>query len=228
MKTEWNCYMKTRTGRRHNSKGLICQDRVGYKKQGSLQAIALADGIGETNLNIIAGEMIVQCVVDFMLKNFYNMKFTDRKDIAYSIIIYANRIMNKLSKQYNMDKIEFSSTILAVCLDNITNQFFTFHLGDGIILTKNDKISVFSYPENGYHKNQTFLTSSYDAVDRMRITRGKLDNSIRKIAIMSDGMYRYPVECTNFLEILDNIKYSHEMLDEGEDDRSIAVLEKPG
>ncbi|WP_085022864.1 protein phosphatase 2C domain-containing protein [Anaerovibrio sp. JC8] len=99
-----------------------------------------------------------------------------------------SKIINKLdelSENLGCEKKECASTLLAVAVKG--DRFVLMHIGDGVIgYTKDNKIKIASYPDNGEFSNVTVFTTSSDAIFSMKLLKGEL-NGIDSFILMSDG-----------------------------------------
>ena len=219
--TLWEYYGITKTGLRHQEKNLLCQDRVSYKENGHRQAIALVDGIGQTNKNVLAGDQIAEYLTDIMVSQFDKIMEQEQVEMNRWLLKDIYRIIENLMQEFSMPKEEFASTIAVIGLDHDRNAYCALHLGDGIIITMNDEIEVISYPENGFCTNQTYLTISENALQKLRRSKGQIDNKT-EFAIISDGAYRM----SDLHEMLIPLINSEEFYLETEDDRGFVRLKK--
>lgn len=223
--SQWKCYMQSMKGSRHKMRNMLIQDRIAYKEttQGH-QAISLVDGVGSTDINILAGEKITEYTLDFMTSNFETIMQGREKLIKEKLISGIQDIIRSLSQQWKISQRELSSTLLGVCIDETTGRYCAFHLGDGIILKKTDSIDVLSYPVHGLCLNQTVLTTSHMAASEMKLFRGKLGD-ITEFALLSDGVDNEVFDYNNELgDIFESIKRHEIVLNEREDDQSIILL----
>lgn len=217
----WEYYGKCITGKRHREKEMLCQDRWAYKQKEARQAIALIDGIGHTDKNVLAGQQIAEYITEFLVDEFEMLMEEEQQTITCQILKGVHRIIEKFMDKYRMPKEEFASTIMAICIDHQTGKFCTIHLGDGIIFHMNCGLQIMSYPMNGFWSSQTYLTISENALQNMKVFRGEIGDTSEYV-LMTDGMYSYPIERENLLAVLDNKR----MDDETEDDRSVVYLKK--
>ncbi|MFQ9514721.1 MAG: protein phosphatase 2C domain-containing protein [Eubacterium sp.] len=224
-KNLWNCYMKKKTGKRHQIRKMLCQDRVAYKQSGNRQSIALVDGVGDNDINILAGEKIADAINDFLLNEFDEIMKEKEENVTYTLLIKMQRIIEKLMSEYNFPKEQFSSTILGVCIDLEKELYCAVHLGDGIILFRNKEIKILSYPTNGLFSNQTVLSTSETAINNIKLYRGELENT-REIILISDGVYNFPLYKNQWNEFIKRTKCSKEEFAGKEDDQSVILLSR--
>ncbi len=85
-------------------------------------------------------------------------------------------------------KEEFASTIVAFAWDTRTGDYLIIHLGDGAIIgiQKEGELKMLSSPENGLTTNQTWLTTSRDALIHLRLCFGQI-SSYDRIIMFTDG-----------------------------------------
>lgn len=185
----WEVNSKVTTGLRHMRREMNSQDATGMKRDGDKVSIALVDGIGSSDITAKGMKRIVTLLNEFMI-GFFD-KFTEEKpdEVAYNLLLQVEREIVKLSEEYDASYRDFASTLLGFCIDEKRNQYVAVHLGDGMILVKDDmdKMKVFSAPING-GKNGTIVSVSEHALEYTGIYRGNLDG-IRTIILMSDGVY---------------------------------------
>ena len=68
-------------------------------------------------------------------------------------------------------------------------RYISGHLGDGLqvlVSGKQEDVSVFSHPENGRCKYETYFVTSFDAQSHLRLKRGVLQGT-GAVLLMSDG-----------------------------------------
>lgn len=217
----WEFTGSCTTGRRHERQGMLCQDRVSYSHNGMRQAIALVDGIGQTDKNVLAGTRIADYVADFLNTQFGVVMTEKVQDIKFLLLRGIYRIIESLMTEFELPKEEFASTFMGVCIDHGQKKCCAVHLGDGIILHRDTDWDVLSYPVNGLGRNQTYLTVSEDALRKMKLFRGDVGQSTG-YAMMTDGMYDEPVRKGSIRNIIEK-EWRGGITD---DDRGIAVLRK--
>ncbi len=223
MDEKWKCYMQSMKGKHHKDRNMLCQDRVAYKEKGSLQSIVLVDGIGDTDINIVAGEKITEYTNDFLLTYFELIMKEKEDNIKEKLLRGIRQIIKNLSREFQISEMEFSSTLLAVCIDGKASKYCAIHLGDGIILKKTNRIDVLSYPVNGLCPNQTFLTTSQLAFSKMKLFRGDV-GCISEFVLLSDGVDNILYDYYQLGDTFECIKANKSVLTEQEDDQSIIIL----
>lgn len=219
----WKCYSRCVRGAGHREKGMLCQDRVAYSQKGSRQSIALVDGVGKTDRNVIAGEKIAVYMTEYLQDNFEKITGRRQEDIKYDILLNVRRIIESLMVEFGMPEDEFASTIMALCIDHSRGRYCGVHLGDGIMVCRNGKRNIMSYPENGQRRNQTYLTTSEGALQKMKILRGVVQDTTEYM-LMSDGVYSWPADSEKLCKAAEYACADGAEMCEGEDDRSIILL----
>lgn len=220
----WRFVAKERKGRRHREKNMLIQDKVAYRRSGSKFGMALTDGVGKTDLNIIASEKVVEWVVEFLLENYDEICTAQEEDVTYTMMLHVNQIINDLVERYNVDRTEFASTVLGVCVDTETKKMLAIHLGDGMIIVKGKSTRILSSCENGIWSNQTYLTTSHNASEKIRVYKETIQD-INDIALISDGMYQLPMDDKQLEAIFCDLD-ADEDLEEGMDDKAIIALRR--
>lgn len=185
----WKFCGYTETGKNHKERNLLCQDRISYQSNGEVQAIALVDGIGQTDKNIFAGERIAHYLTGLLVEKYQMIIREDNKgDVKRKILNDVYFIIEKLMREYAMPKEEFASTLMVLGINHFGRNYCAIHLGDGIIVGKDSKIRVLSYPENGFFESQTYLTISENALKKMKILSGDIGD-VKEFALITDGGY---------------------------------------
>ena len=227
-KTElWTCKYGTRIGTRHKEMDLLCQDRVNYKVLDNRQIIGLVDGSGDTDLNVIAGEKVVDVMTNFILEHYDKCMEWSRKAINEELLYIIRRELEKISGRFGIPCCELKSTIAVVCIDHERDSYCAVHLGDGIIIgieEGNVPIPI-SYPRNGYTRNETYLTTSEEAVKKMKVFRGRLGD-MQGFMMCSDGVYEDEIDEKKVWKICEEMEQFRLYGDEKVDDQAVIVLRK--
>lgn len=185
----WQIFSAVRTGEGHEAKGMLCQDRVCFKQKDGLQIIALADGIGNCDLNVIGTERVLDSLCSFFLKDYDEIMSCSEEEIRYASLFEVRDVIGSAAEEYSVSADTFSSTILVVCINLNDQSYCSIHLGDGAVLyRKEGEYQVLSYPANGIGKNQTYLTTSSNILQEIRVFRGSLER-IEGFVLISDGVY---------------------------------------
>lgn len=223
----WNCYHITKIGGRHLRSDLLCQDRISYKCEDEKQVIGLVDGSGNTDLNAIAGEKVVGVVTDFLLKEYENCMRWSRTVINTTLLNRIGSEIEKISWRYGVPVSELKSTVMAVCIDHRTDTYCAVHLGDGIIIgiQNNDTPITISYPVNGYKQNQTYLTTSEEAVKKMKVFRGRLSD-LKAFSVCSDGIYDGEVDEKVIWKRYEKFDPLGMFMENREDDQAMIILQR--
>lgn len=221
----WTCYGTYQKGEYHKKNQMECQDRIAYKNEGNRQAMALVDGSGETDCNTVAGKMVADALVNFLLTSFDRIKGETKYNIGNSLMREVYDIIFGLMKEYHLPADEFRSTLLGVCIDQEKGEYCAIHLGDGVIVGREDQYKIISYPFNGVREGETCLTLSDHVLEKMKLFYGKVGN-LRSIALCSDGVYETRKNLGNVFSCIEEFKTTR-TLKEREDDQGIIILEMP-
>lgn len=177
------CAYALQPGTGHLADDLPCQDSVSVVQTEDGCFAVLCDGAG----SVPGAEEISRAV-------------------ASGLAAYA---AGKFDQLYAMEESLLKQTILGVCLDSLERaapgrpahctllmaalhrdgRALLCHLGDGVILTLSGEDSgrVFSWPENGSRKNETFFVSGPNPLRHLRIYRG-LPEETWSVLLSSDGI----------------------------------------
>lgn len=183
----WELMTFKKTGRYHRRNGMMCQDQVCYKDVDQCQAIVLADGIGDSDINTYCVKEVVNYSADALLyiMNSELLLSGKRKIIDYLMGGVIRIISKYVEKGYAVS--DLGSTLLGMAVDHRKGRYLLVHLGDGIIIgNSSGGTRVLSYPVNG-SGNRTFLTTSDNLLKCMKVKIGKM-NDLDQIILCSDGM----------------------------------------
>lgn len=173
-------------GRGHLKNDVPCQDKTTVLKENNVYIIALADGAGSAKYSHFGAENIINTVAKSLSTNF------DRyflHEIANYVIteIYNEYYENlcKLATSMNCTVKDLASTLLFVAVKD--DRFILGHLGDGLIgYLKNNYLKIASLPNNGEFSNETYFSTSKDAINHMKLAKGSVKD-INGFVLMSDG-----------------------------------------
>jgi len=174
-------------GSSHINKNAPCQDRTNSKTLNNVTVISLADGAGSCSKSEIGAEISTEFVVDYLCNNFDDL--IDEKDEIISKVILEGIVdhLNEKATELEITVNDFASTLLFVGVKG--DQYLAGHIGDGLIgYFEENETKVLSIPENGEHSNETFFTTTKNALKHFRIYKNNLDNILGFI-LMSDGSY---------------------------------------
>tara|TARA_Y100000310_G_scaffold343990_1_gene454406 strand:- start:3001 stop:4179 length:1179 start_codon:yes stop_codon:yes gene_type:complete len=178
------------TGKSHIEKKTPCQDRTYSKTHNGITVITLADGAGSCKNSDTGAEIVTKVVADLICNNFTFLFKKTKEEISKNILNEILKHLGAKSKKLNVKLKDLSSTLLFAGVKG--NQYIAGHIGDGLIgYYFNDSethVKTLSEPENGEYANETFFTTSNDAIKHFRIYKDKLDK-ITGFILMSDGSY---------------------------------------
>ncbi|MCR5249213.1 MAG: protein phosphatase 2C domain-containing protein [Lachnospiraceae bacterium] len=185
-KAEW--YVAA--GEEHKSRGEQCQDSVVHLKEGSLDFYGVADGQSGKMYSHIGGKEVMKSIFEYIREKTLETIITHpyRDEIRYELARTIRERLTELSAQHEADAGEFSSTLVIFVMDLLEGTYLTIHLGDGGILVKrrDGKIGMISKPENGLTRQYTWLTTSNDLIDHLRLKTGRIDD-YERVLLFSDG-----------------------------------------
>ncbi len=172
-------------GKKHIKANKPCQDKIYSINNKKTSFIALADGAGSVEHSHI-GASLTTIVTGKILENMFDKLFhLNEYEISKVIMANLNRLLIDKANEIKTTTKQLSSTLLFVALSR--GRYIAGHLGDGVIgKLIGDKIAVMSHPDNGEYANQTYFTTSDDAINHIRIYKGFLIDETGFI-LMSDG-----------------------------------------
>lgn len=173
-------------GRGHLKTNIPCQDKTLMINKGDSHVIALADGAGSASHSHYGAETVVNTISNFLIDNFDNL-IANKNGVKVKeeiLAIMREALLNE-SKKHSCAIKELASTVLAIAVKG--DEFLIVHLGDGVIgFVKDDILKVASKPENGEFSNSTIFVTSGNAINYLKLYKGKTDG-ISGFVIMSDG-----------------------------------------
>lgn len=212
-------------GRRHAKNNTPCQDKIFSLSKNGINAIALADGAGSSELSHYGAEVAVKTICEKLCNEFDAMiNNPDAAAVKRDILDAINLQLNLLAEDLDCKPRDLASTLLAAASDD--KSLFLVHLGDGIIgCSKRGEMAAVSYPDNGEYKNETVFTTSRDALVRMKLLKGNV-SGISGVALMSDGTEDsfFNRKENRFLDILEEIKQKSVMYTEEDTNRELHNL----
>ena len=206
---QWKSYIAYAQGISHKQNDTVCQDRVFALESEQINVIALADGGGSYSHSEEGAAIITKAISKHIADN-YDVVYSDNEEnIAKKLseLMSSELIKYATEKEYELD--DLSSTFLLVAVNQLNNTYISIHLGDGVIgVNQNQKLILHSAPHNGDAPNITFMTTSDDLNQHIRVQRGSLEN-VNGFTLMSDGaahvLFAYKVQVfTNNAQIIIN------------------------
>ena len=177
-------------GQNNKERAAECEDVIYIDKASGINFFGLADGQTGKEHCCDGGKEVLSSVFRFIIKKgisqMINYEHTD--ELQYELIRTIRETISKLASSAGMEKAEYASTVVAFAYDPKTYNFVLIHLGDGGIIGqgKNEEISMLSSPENGLTANYTWLTTSQDALNHLRIEFGNT-RFYKRILMITDG-----------------------------------------
>lgn len=178
------------TGRHHQQEEAPCQDRVAVRREKTVVCCALADGAGSRSHSELGAECVTQAAANLLAKQFEMLWTMEDVPLAGAVIDRCVQELSRLEPPIH----ELACTLL-FCAAHRDGRFLAGHLGDGVMIREESgTLSVFSPPDNGAYQNETYFITGADAVERLRIRRGRW-TAEGTLLLMSDGtadsLYHY-------------------------------------
>ena len=173
-------------GKTHEKMAAPCQDFTYISHQSDVNIVSLADGAGSAKLSQYGAEIMTKQLSVF-LSGYFDSLYENENgvQVKQQIITILQNEITVLAQELNCEIKDLSSTLLSVAVKG--NHFILIHLGDGVIgCIKNGEVVVATHPENGEFCNQTYFTTSSDAISKMQLVKGSMDE-IAGFILMSDG-----------------------------------------
>ncbi len=172
-------------GRKHIKNGTPCQDKVFSLNMKGVSVIALSDGAGSRELSQIGAQVSVETVCNIFATMFDKLFRRNTSDIAEVVLKEVRNCLENNSLTQDVPVKELASTLLFVAISR--GRYVSGHIGDGVIAKLNsENLSVHSYPDNGEYSNETYFTTSSDALERFRVDKGFIKDE-SGFLLMSDG-----------------------------------------
>ena len=184
MKIKINCQsIKGITPKRHSDEN---QDAFYFELSSSgIGAICIADGAGSKMYSKTGAQQLVKDVCAYMLTSAVTLLESDTEAIRNMLMLSIRHSLESTAQRLNIPYSELSSTFIGVLTDG--KNYIISHLGDGVVLAeRKGTLNVLSFPENGFSRRQTALTTMTLSEKHMRIRKESCDN-INDIWIMTDG-----------------------------------------
>lgn len=173
-----------RTGIHHLQAGEPGQDRVKVLRREPVFCAALADGAGSRSRSGEGAETVTQTITRLFCQSFEELWQLPEQELIRQLLTACLDALERLDAPLS----DFASTLL-FCAGHQDGRIITGHLGDGaqILVREDNSLQLFSAPENGGHRNETFFVTSQTADAHLRICRQKL-SAPGTLLLMSDGM----------------------------------------
>lgn len=180
----------TKVGIQHIREGKDSDDIVVIIEKSNFCFYGLADGQSGKKHSKTGGREVLNAIAEYLEEKGINQlnKYQHMDEIQYEITRVIRNVLNKLSKQYQENISEFSSTIVVYAFNPVTCEDLVVHLGDGAIIgiTSSNKIEMISSPENGITNQYTWLTSSSNSMTHIRISKGYI-RKYHRVVLVTDG-----------------------------------------
>ena len=242
---DWKSVCCAVQGKGHKKDNVPCQDKTACREEDSVQVIALADGAGSAAFSHYGAECVVNRVTAFIADKFFDLvEENDGRKVKQEILTIILRALKDEAEFRECNLKDLASTLLVAAVSE--ENFFLFHLGDGVIGYLNDEgLKTASVPDNGEFSNETIFTTSENAIAHIRIYKGALRN-ISGFVLMSDGteqslynkknktlatvvkslLHRTCLIDSEILKVQLEEAFNSVVIDNTQDDCSIAMLAK--
>lgn len=225
-KKHWRVSSITKKGIRHEKMNLRCQDYVVSGIYGKYQAIALADGAGNSDMAYYGAQKVSKTVVELLIKNFEELYKMGIEKIRYNIIVNIREELYKLCREEQVRLDDVKSTLLAAAVDTENQRCIMVHLGDGYIGTKTgNACRIISYPMNGMKRSMTYLTTTFPVASKIQVRCGQME-SMDAIFLMSDGWCEKNKTIADIHRVYEQYERGQAAVDDYMDDVSMIAMSK--
>ena len=178
------------TGSIHEKMGAACEDVALIRETPDLRFFGLADGQGGQSHCVFGGQetlrqtaAMLRAVPPGLLAKY---RYTDA--LRFALIRRFRERIALYARLYGVPESRFASTLVSFAVDPQTGDYVIVHLGDGCILgiLQSGEIRMLSTPDNGLTRQETWLTTSEQALAHLRLKYGNV-RGYRRILLLSDG-----------------------------------------
>ena len=223
MKKKFNVKTGTEAGDTHVEEGN--QDAFHVYEKDGIQVAVVCDGAGSA-IHAQAGasamsELLANYIGIFEEKFAIQTTTQQRTSLMYVIwSVLQDLVAANAGTEYE----SYGSTIMAMIVNRCENRWTAVHLGDGIILKKEEgeEYDVISMGEHEIFANCTYLTTSPDLFDHLHIYQGSLDK-IEQFILVTDGFSPYNIDIGELLGRIDKFMLD-DIMPPGQDDKTIVAL----
>lgn len=185
---EWNLIQACTAGRSHRRLGTPCQDAAAVRQSpdGSVCAIALADGAGSQALSHYGAQTVTRTVTRLLCEQFDAFyACPDAGAVRQTILNVLLEALRETGSVLQCPPEALASTLLfAACKGD---RFLLGHIGDGVIGgLDNGQLRVLSSPTNGEFLNATCFVTSPHAARHFRLFKAEKP-AFGAIVLLSDG-----------------------------------------
>ena len=176
---------KSAPGKKHVSKGALCQDAVFcVEDQFGVYAIIAADGVGSCKYGREAALIAVNTARNLIPHNFQRWQSMNANEVKFEIV---ETIKGETFKQHHgVDADEWASTLLFAATDG--NHILAFQCGDGaIVLVKNGEAREVCQTIRYDQRGATNIIQSRKLIDDMNIGKGEVEG-FEGFVLMTNGV----------------------------------------
>ena len=185
------------TGVSHEKAGVECQDAWACSRSvesdGSvvMAAACVSDGAGSVCKAFTGAKLTAWAVSVWLLEHFPSALEMPRDWIRQSCLSIVRRSIRRAAKRAGYPPDEYAATLVTVCVGS-DGAWLALHLGDGGIIGRfGDEILVVSQPEKGEFANESWFTTSSDALEHIRIYGSPFNRGLSSptgFVLFSDGV----------------------------------------
>lgn len=186
---EYSLYQET--GAEHRRQNQSTQDCWNYIEAGETVICGLADGQSGRAYSREGAAAVLCCLTGAInrmgIEGLRGYAFPDERQYALGKMVRQD--LRRLVKAHAVSWEEIGSTFALLAIDTCTGDYASVHLGDGIIIgvQQDRKIVHISNPEKGFLPNSTWLSTSEQLFQHIRVSFGNVEK-LDRILLATDGV----------------------------------------
>ena len=199
MESDWQIIGAAVQGLSHQKQGLPCQDALKYHcLPGGILLVALADGAGSAIHAEIGAQAAVDASLDWLLTHVekeHPFECCEWTELMWATFQNARTALERLGEEHDEPIRSFATTL--TCLVATPEQLIVGQLGDGAVVAvgEDDGLKTVTALQRGEYANETNFLTQDQALDLVAIQ--VIDERIRALAVMSDGLTRLALKRPN-------------------------------
>lgn len=179
----------TLIGKKHESRGIVCEDSSIAIKKNGVSFVCVSDGAGGKQYTHakLGSAKITEVLSDFFTENFDTLYAENREAAVKNLIMTKIRIaFADLMKENELSSLEQLSATMLFCAVK-DRRMMVGHIGDGLICkVSSSGVSPITMPQND-NAGHTFFVTASRAEDYLRFIKTTTDD-IHAVCLMSDGV----------------------------------------
>ena len=214
-----NIQIVSRAGKCHDFDPQKNEDAVSSLVGERYAFFCISDGAGSSQYAKDAAWTTVNTVMKCCEKYGSDFFKKNKKLVQKRLIIDIQRSLKQKSDESKTTLSNMMSTLVLLGIDLHTKEYFTVHVGDGLITKKTPQsMGVISYPENGVTKSYTYFINSKRVFSHLKCTCGSFEQETI-FFLCSDGVMENCCTTCDYLKRAYEQQHNH-----SKDDCSYCVI----